>query len=201
MNLFAAIQAGGQSRRMGTDKAWLNLQGRPMIEHVLAAAQPLAQRLAIIISQTTLERDRYATLAKHWHAELLIDLYDQRGPLGGIATALRQCNADESALILACDMPFLSTDFLQLLATQHSALSTPHLTIPTDQTDRVQMLCGIYDRAGLPFAEQLLANNQLRVDGLCACLETLHLEWADYAHLPNAERLLLNCNTKADLPN
>ena len=206
MKLLAAIQAGGRSRRMGTDKAWLDVTGQPMIERVLAAAQPVAQRLALVISQTTLAQDRYAALADKWQAELLIDPHDQRGPLGGIATALQHCDADESALILACDMPFLTSDFLQLLIdhhsalrTLHSALRTPHLTIPEDQIRRPQMLCGIYDAACLPYAQQLLTENTLRVDGLCVLVETQRLRWADYAHLPEAKRLLLNCNAPDDL--
>ena len=207
MKLLAAIQAGGRSRRMGTDKAWLDLQGRPMIEHVLAAAQPVAQRLAIVISQTTPERERYVALAEKWQAELLIDPYDQRGPLGGIATALQQCADGESTLVLACDLPFLSTEFLRLLASHHSALRTSHsaldkashLTVPEDRTGRRQMLCGIYDAGCLPYAEQLLAENKLRVDGLCALVTTQTLRWADYAHLPDAEQLLLNCNAPDDL--
>jgi molybdopterin-guanine dinucleotide biosynthesis protein A len=200
MKLLAAIQAGGRSRRMGTDKAWLEVEGRPMIERVMAAAQPLAHRRAIVISKTTSAQDRYAALAQQWQADLLIDAYDYCGPLGGIATALRHCEEEESTLILACDLPFLTTEFLQLLCTQHSALGTPHLTIPEDRTQRPQMLCGIYDAGCLPFAEQLLAENKLRVDGLCALVSRQTLRREVYEYLADAEGLLLNCNTLDDLP-
>jgi molybdopterin-guanine dinucleotide biosynthesis protein A len=200
MKLLAAIQAGGQSRRMGTDKAWLAIHGQPMIERVLAAAQPVAQRLAIVISQTTPAPERYAALAARWQAALLIDLHDRRGPLGGIETALRACAAQESALILACDMPFLTTDFLRLLIAHHSTPDISQLTVATDHGGRPQMLCGIYGRSCLPCVEQMLADEVLRVDRLCAQVTTQQLAWADYAHLPEAERLLMNCNTKADLP-
>ncbi len=203
MKLLAAIQAGGRSRRMGSDKAWVEIDGRSMIERVLTVAQPLAQRLAIVISQTTLEQDRYVALAEKWHAELLIDPYDFCGPLGGIATALQHCEEEEeSALILACDLPFLTAEFLQLLGTSHSALRTPHsalLIIPEDHTGRPQMLCGLYDAACLPFAQKLLAEGKLRVDGLCSLVSVQMLRWTDYAHLADAERLLLNCNTPDDL--
>lgn len=196
MNLFAAIQAGGQSRRMGEDKAWLDVNGQPMIERVLVAAQPVAQRLALVISQTTREPERYTALAERWQAALLIDPHALRGPIGGIETALRACTMEESALILACDMPYLTTDFLRLLIAHH----TSGITVATDQAERQQMLCGIYDRTCLPLITQMLADDVLRVDRLCAQVSTRHLAWADYAHLPEAERLLLNCNTKEDLP-
>ncbi len=207
MKLLAAIQAGGRSRRMGTDKAWLDVAGMPMIERVLAAAQPIAHRLALVISQTTLEQDRYLALAAKWQADLLIDPYDHCGPLGGIATSLQHCTEEECSLILACDLPFLTIEFLQLLVSHHSALrtphsaldKTPHLTIPEDQTGRPQMLCGIYDADCFPYVEQLLGENKLRVDGLCRNVTTQSLRWTDYAHLADAEKLLLNCNTPNDV--
>lgn len=201
MKLLAAIQAGGQSRRMGEDKAWLGINGQPMIEHVLAAAQPLAERLAIVISQTTRAPERYAALAERWQAQLLIDPHDRRGPLGGIETALRVCATDECALVLACDMPYLTTEFILLLAERHASTSGTHITITADRDERRQMLCGIYERGCLPFVEQMLTANVLRVDRLCAQVATQQLHWKDYAHLPEAERLLLNCNSRADLPN
>ena len=49
--MIVAIQAGGRSSRMGQDKAWLTIDGRLMIEHVLAAAQTVAERLAIEIGR------------------------------------------------------------------------------------------------------------------------------------------------------
>ncbi len=61
------------------------------------------------------------------------------------------------------------------------------------------MLCGIYDASCLPYAEQLLAENKLRVDGLNALVATQTLCWANYAHLPDAKRLSLNCNAPNDL--
>lgn len=204
MKLLAAIQAGGRSTRMGTDKAWLELAGRPLIEHLLAAAQPLAQRLAIVISRDHPTADQYAQLAARYRAALLHDLHDQRGPLGGIHTALRHAQLDEKTLVLACDLPFLTTEFLgwlQDLDQQETALNRQHgLTTPVDEAGRVQLLAAFYSRpVCLPPVEQMLAADVLRLDRLCARVHTRRVEFAEYAHLPGAEKFLGNLNTPADL--
>src|SRR5215210_6020440 len=103
----AFIQAGGRSSRMGTDKAWVEINGQPLIEYVLAAAQPIVGSLSIIINAANSNADRYARLSEHWDARLLDDLHDHQGPLGGIHTALKNCDVGSAALILACDLPFL----------------------------------------------------------------------------------------------
>lgn len=199
MKLFAAIQAGGRSVRMGADKAWVELAGQPLIEAVLRAAHPLAQRLAIVISRDTPQQERYRQLAQRWKAELLHDPNDHCGPLGGIQTALLNCVATETTLILACDLPNITTEFLRLLQMHHTASATPSITIPLDQTGRRQMLAGFYEKTCQPAVELLLAEGKLRVDGLCAHVAVQAIEFSRYAHLPHAATLLTNLNTPEEL--
>src|SRR5262245_53536034 len=94
------IQAGGRSSRMGQDKAWLEIEGRPMIGRVIVAARPVVERLGIIINAANPQVERYERLAASCDAELIFDLYEHCGPLGGIHTALTNCAENESALIL-----------------------------------------------------------------------------------------------------
>lgn len=195
--MIAAIQAGGRSSRMGEDKAWLLLDGRPMIEHVLRAAQPVAKQLALVAHPANPNLARYAQLAARWNAELLNDLHDHRGPLGGIETVLRQCSEDETALILACDLPFLAEEFLQLLTQIHHA-GKGDLTVPLDETGRPQMLAAIYAANCLPPISTMLAANELKTRLLQERVSTREVSLAEYAHLPNARRLLLNVNTLED---
>jgi molybdenum cofactor guanylyltransferase len=199
MKFLAAIQAGGRSARMGVDKAWVTLAERPLIEYVLKAAQPFAQRLVVVISHEMPQQVLYEQLAAKWHAQLLFDPHDHCGPLGGIHTALSSCAADEIALILACDLPFITSEFLLLLALAHSTTTTPAITIPLDQTGRRQMLAGFYDQGCLPAVEQLLAGRKLRVDGLCGHVKVQEIDFSAYAHLSNAANLLNNLNTQEEL--
>ncbi len=182
---------------MGQDKSWLLLDGRPMIEHVLAAARTVAERLAVIIHPINLHLELYQDLAVRWNAEVLFDEHDYRGPLGGIETALRQCNENEAALILACDLPFLSAEFLQLLRQIHQT-ETCELTVPLDEAGRPQMLAAIYAASCLQPVQAMLAADELKARLLQERVSTRCVDFAEYAHLRNADCLLLNVNTPDD---
>src|SRR5262249_21350809 len=148
------IQAGGRSSRMKRDKAWLEIDGVTMIERVVAAAKPASGRLGIIVNAANPQVGRYERLAESCDARLILDLHEHLGPLGGIHTALAHCGAGESALILACDLPFITTEFLSFLCdvhqspNPHSPFLTPtDVTVPLDQSDRPQPLAAIYDQS------------------------------------------------------
>ncbi len=202
----AFIQAGGRSSRMGADKAWIEINGQPLIEHVLTAARLVAASLSIIISADNPNAERYRQLADERGAGLLLDLHDHQGPLGGIHTALKHCAANEAALILACDLPFITTEFLSLLCTIHqdhnpqSAIRNPQsITVPLDAEGRLQPLAAIYAQACLPAVEAQLAARQLRVDLLFNAVPTQQVAFSDFAHLPGAAQFFLNLNSPEDL--
>ncbi len=196
--MIAIIQAGGQSSRMGEDKAWIVINGRPMIEHVIAAAQKITTAIAVIINPANPDRKKYEALAESLSANLMHDLHDHRGPLGGIETGLQFCGAEKSALILACDLPFVSTEFLRLLQQIHQTENSL-LTVPLDQAGRPQMLAAIYSPACLPHVSDLLAGNELKARLLCQRVKTRLVDFSEYSYLPEAEKFLVNLNTPEEL--
>lgn len=194
------IQAGGRSSRMGVDKAWLEINGRPqrfMIEHVLAAAEPVAASLSIIINSANPNSERYRKLAEQWNAQLLDDLHDHQGPLGGIHTALEACRAGESALILACDLPFLTAEVLGFLCREHQHRAA-QVTVPFDVDGRLQPLAAIYDQSCLAVVKERLALRELKVDQLFGFVRTERISFQDFAHLPGASKFFFNINTMED---
>ncbi|HEX4949420.1 MAG TPA: molybdenum cofactor guanylyltransferase [Blastocatellia bacterium] len=195
--MIAAIQAGGRSSRMGEDKAWLTIDERPMIEHILQAAQEVARRLLIIIHPTNPNLTRYEELAMRWSADLVYDLHDHRGPLGGIETALRQSIVHEAVLVLACDLPFVTAAFLRLLQEIHQAKKCD-LTVPVDAMGWQQMLAAVYAADCLEPVAAMLAEEKLKVQELCARVRTRRVLFAEYAHLPQPARLLQNINTREE---
>jgi len=182
---------------MGEDKAWLTLGGRPMIEHVLAAAQPVVDRLAVVINASNPKAEAYRHLAARWDAEVLHDLHEHRGPLGGIHTALVNCGAGESALVLACDLPFLTSEFLAWLCQKHQS-GAAQATVPLDQSNRLQPLVAVYDRSCLPAIEEMLATDQLKVDRLYERITTQFIELGESDCPTTDERLFSNLNSPED---
>src|SRR6266508_1959081 len=199
--IWGFIQAGGRSSRMKLDKAWLEIDGVPMIERAVAAAKPAAGRLGIIVNAANLQIERYERLAESRDARLIFDLHEHLGPLGGIHTALTHCGAEESALILACDLPFITTEFLSYLCNVHqgenplvASRNPQSITDPLDQSNRPQPLAAIYDQSLEAVVSQMLAADELKVDLLHSRVPTRRVGFAEFSHLRDAQRFFINVN-------
>lgn len=182
---------------MGRDKAWLTFEGRALIECVLVAARPVVDRLVIVIDPTTQHREQYQDLCRRFNAEAIDDLRPRNGPLGGIETALTNCAGEEAALVLACDLPFLT---LPLLARLY-AESTDHpgeIIVPIDGNGRLQPLVAVYPATCLGTIRDQLAAGLRRVDRLFDCFPTRHLLFSGISSLAGSERVFTNINTPAD---
>ena len=191
---------------MKQDKAWLEVDGVPMIERVVAAAGGAAGRLGIIVNAANPQIERYEKLAESCDARVIFDLHEHLGPLGGIHTALAHCGAARSALVLACDLPFITTELLSFLCGVHQGenpqsaslqfgRNPQSITVPLDQSDRPQPLAAIYDQSLEATVGQMLAANELRVDLLYSRVSTRRVGYAEFAHLRDAERFFINVNT------
>jgi molybdenum cofactor guanylyltransferase len=181
---------------MGADKAWLILDaqdGRPMVERVIDAAQSITGHTAVVVSSGSARLDDYRALAARRQVELLFDRHAYRGPLGGIHTALA-AYPRQHVLALACDLPFLTPDFLKFLRDIHEREAND-VTVPVDAAGRTQMLVGLYSPACLAPVARMLDEDQLKVELLCARVKARRVTFAEYAHLPDAARLLVNLNT------
>lgn len=102
--LTVVIQAGGQSSRMGEDKALKPFQGRPLIQRVIERMKPIADETII----TTNQPAGYRFL----ELRLVPDLKPGRGALGGLYTAIASASHPLVA-VAACDMPFASPEFFE----------------------------------------------------------------------------------------
>ena len=102
--LSVVIQAGGQSSRMGEDKALKPFLGKPLIQRVSDRLNPIADELII----TTNRPEDYAFL----NHRLVPDLKPGRGALGGLYTAIASASHPLVA-VAACDMPFASPSFFE----------------------------------------------------------------------------------------
>src|SRR5579862_8087270 len=103
-SVAAFILAGGQSSRMGSDKAFLELAGKPLIVRALELAHEVVTDVRIVGDAKKFGR----------YAPVVEDVYSNRGPLGGIHAALAQ-SEKECNLMLAVDLPFVPAQFLKYL--------------------------------------------------------------------------------------
>jgi molybdopterin-guanine dinucleotide biosynthesis protein A len=151
--LSISIQAGGESRRMGQDKALMSFLGRPLIQRVVDRLASIADEILV----TTNTPDDYLFLG----LPLFRDLKPGRGALGGLHTALSSATCEVVAVV-ACDMPFASAALIEAagrLLVQEGA----DVVIP-DSGDGLEPLHAIYRREiCLPAIESAIGSNQWRL--------------------------------------
>lgn len=115
MNVAAVILAGGESRRMGRDKAWVEWGGVPLVQ--LAVEKVRAVGVEEIMVSGRAGQD-YSAL----RCPVLFDRTPGFGPLGGIEQGLHQCVAP-LLLVFAVDLPRMSVNFLRKLVERSNRLT------------------------------------------------------------------------------
>src|SRR3990170_1281179 len=136
--------AGGKSRRMGRDKAWLDLgDGRPIVQRVIDAMREVADDVFLVAND-----ERFATLG----LRVVPDRFPEGGALGGITTGVGAATHDR-VLVAACDMPFLRADIWRLLAQRSDGADA----VVPKVGDDLETLHALYTKACLPAMERALA--------------------------------------------
>ena len=181
----AAILVGGHSRRMGRDKARLEIGSSTLLERVIAAATPAVDELVLIARQA----GDYADFGLPVYADLHPDL----GPVGGLYTALKRSPAP-AVLLLPCDLPFITADFLRFLL---DCLGDHHAVVPRND-ESLQPLCSVYTRHCLPAIEAAIATNRLSIKALHRDIDTRILGPDEWRHLDPHRTLFANLNPPDD---
>lgn len=185
-DVTAFVLAGGQSTRMGREKAMLELGGRTLLERALQLALTVAAEAIVVGSRGEFER----------YGRLLEDVYPEHGPLGGIHAALWASPTDLN-LILAVDTPFLEARFLEFLVAQ-ARESGAVVTLPRT-ADGFHPLAAVYRRAFRETAERALAEGHNRIDALFAEVETRVLEEEELRRFAFTPAIFENLNTPEEL--
>jgi molybdopterin-guanine dinucleotide biosynthesis protein A len=182
--LQAFILAGGQSRRMGTDKSELRIQN-----------QTFTDRIAEILLQVA---DSVTLVGARQHNPGFLsapDVFPNWGALGGLHAALAACQS-EWAIVVACDLPFVTARLFNYLA----SLSTNHdAVVPLQPDGRPQPLAALYrvDPCRQRAAELIESGRRRPLD----LLELVNTRWVPFTELRNldqAEKFFVNINTPDD---
>lgn len=176
-----AILAGGAGSRMGGPKAGVELAGRPLIEHGLAAAR-LARLRPFVVAR---EDSELPPLRE----PVLVEPAGPRHPLSGIIAALE--HAEEPLVVLACDLPLVPAELLAELGRRRAPFGIP-------LAPRPQPLVARYSPGLLPRLRAGLA----REDPVTRVTEELggdRLRPAELRGYGDPERMFLNANSPADL--
>lgn len=174
-----AILVGGDSSRMGSDKALYEVDGSTMAQRVADAATAAGASELLVIGGT-------AARAKKLTGTWKKDLYPGDGPLGGVITALKASSHD-SVVVLSCDMPFITDAVITSLI---RGLADAQATV--GRTDRLNWLCAAWSKQEcLKTLESVWKRNERAVHRAAVLL--------DVAEVPVPAVAVRNINTPADL--
>ena len=189
IDFSVAIMAGGQSRRMGTDKAFVLLEGRPLIQHLLERVAGLGQRETFIVTN---QPEQYAPLG----LPLFPDVLPGKGSLGGIYTALHH-SASPYTLVLAVDQPLVVPDLLRHMI--GLCAGNAYDVIVPRREGYPQGLHAIYSRACLGPIRARLDADRLKVIGFYSEVRVYALDEPEYAPFDPHGLSWFNVNTPDDL--
>ncbi|RME98275.1 MAG: molybdenum cofactor guanylyltransferase [Chloroflexi bacterium] len=185
-SVSVAILAGGRSKRMGRDKAFLTVGGVPVIERVIARVRSLTDDLFI----STNNGEKY----RRFGLPTVPDVIPDKAALGGIYSAI--CAAKYAhVLVVACDMPFLNRPLLKHLI---RLAPTADVVTPRIHTTQPETLHAVYAKACLPAIEAKLAANRLRIIGFFDDVTVRYLEAPEISQFDPQFHSFLNMNTPDD---
>jgi molybdopterin-guanine dinucleotide biosynthesis protein A len=189
MSVSSIILAGGKNLRMGRNKAFELIGGKPLIERVVERLTPLSERLIIVSSWEQFE------LPFASGTEIVPDLWPHYGPLGGIYTGL-MASPSHYNIVVACDMPFLNTGLIQHMVDISGGYDA---VIPRLDNGMVEPLHAVYSRECLDEMKKHLESGQLKVYVLLQHLKVRYMERTESEKLDPQSLSFFNINQQSDL--
>ncbi|HEY1421546.1 MAG TPA: molybdenum cofactor guanylyltransferase [Candidatus Dormibacteraeota bacterium] len=180
MQASLLVLAGGESRRMGRPKAWLEVGDTYLVRYV-------AGRLAAEFTDVMVSFAEPEQLEQPVPYRIVFDRKSSAGPLAGMEAGLAAAR-EEVMFVLACDMPYVSLELAQAAV---AAARSCDAAIPRIG-GRPEPVCGAYRRTALPAIAAALDAHLLKAADLVERLDVTWLEDVD-------PRQLESLNTPEDL--
>lgn len=180
----AIILAGGDSQRMGRDKASLLLGGQTLLQHVIATMQPIFPHIIVSVRQPRPEINFPQVCDQHGNA----------GPLAGLVSGLSQV-ATPWAFAVACDMPFVEPAVIELLARHRSRYQA---VVPVVH-GHPQALAAFYAGSCLAAMRENLAAQDKSLRGVLKRLDVCYVSEAELLGADPQLRSFFDLDTPQDI--
>jgi len=180
------ILAGGRNTRIGTDKAFLEINGVRLIDRTITIFQEIFEEIIIVTNSPLSYIDKNVTI--------VTDIIENKGPLGGLYTGLF-FTSSQHAFACACDMPFLDGSFIKCM-TEHCA---DYDVVVPYSGDGLQPLHAIYSKKCLPATLNFLKRDKLKIIDLYKGLKIFTINEDTIDSFDGGRKMFFNVNTHADL--
>ena len=200
-NVEAFILVGGKSLRMGSNKALLEINGESLIQRTANLLTPLVKQITLVISAAQSSNPENTNPYSEFKLPTIIDRLPNAGPLGGITTALSTAQA-AWCVILACDMPFLTKEWLTFLlneiADSESDSSQQIQAIIPETIRGLEPLCAIYRSTCAPILAAALEQGVRKVTDAVSALNLKRITENEWRQFSPGGNLFGNLNTWQD---
>ena len=186
MRTSGVILSGGHSKRMGRSKATLPFGPQSLLSRVVECVRPAVDSV-LVVAAVGQEMPPLPPQTR-----VVYDEEFDRGPLGGLASALAAVGTDADAVfVTACDSPFVAPAFAKRL---FELLGDAAVCVP-DVGGRIHPLTTVYRTSILPVVRDQLANSRLRMIDLIALLPTRRVSYEELSVVDPHMQSLRNVNT------
>ncbi len=186
------VMAGGRSRRMGRDKAWLEIDGLPLVERVVRRLEGLAGEVLF----SAREPEPYAALCTRLTlpASVVLDRYSDAGPLAGLEAGLTAA-AHELVFAVATDMPFVNLALVRHLLSLIEGYDAVVPLTPHGDTPEPEPLHAVYRRTCLPAIRAQLDAGRRRVVSFFEDVQVRYVTPEEMRPFDPALQSFVNVNT------
>lgn len=189
--VFGFVQAGGESRRFGSDKALSVVGDQTMLSRTAELVLAVCGNVRIVAAE-----GKYSDAP----AKIVADRWPGQGPLGGILTALAETSTNSNRpvwnLIVGCDMPFLTRKWLEYLC-ERAAASDAEVVFPESQFGW-EPLCACWSTSALPELQSAFEGGVRKVTEGMKRIRREVLDESAWKRFDTGGRLFWNMNTPAD---
>jgi len=180
------ILSGGKNLRMGQNKAFIQIEGIPIIQRIVDLFRTLFEEIIIIAN----EREPYL----QFKAKIYGDLLPGAGALGGLYTGLFHSSFFYSFAV-ACDMPFLKRPVIEYLLGKVEGYD---VTIPRTE-DGYQPLHAAYSKNCIGPIERILGERKRKIVDLFPFVHVNVLQTNEILPIDSKMESFININSLADL--
>jgi molybdopterin-guanine dinucleotide biosynthesis protein A len=183
----AIILAGGKNKRIGRNKAFIQLStGETILQNAINILRPIFPEIIIVTNR----KEAY----QKFNVSVVEDLIKERGPLGGIFTGLCY-SLSKHNFVVACDMPFIQPDVIGLLLKESG---TYDVVIP-EVNGEVEPLFAVYSKNCIPVMFEHLQKQNLKIRQVLGKLQVKRIGAEEIERLDPEHLSFFNVNTEEDL--
>ena len=181
IDITGVILVGGKSRRMGQDKALLDLAGQPLIGRIIGVMQSCFKHLLLVGDQP----ERFTS----YNLPVVPDSYPGSS-LGGLYTGLHAA-ATERIFVTSCDIPFPNPELIRLICAEAEGYDA--IVPATD--GGLEPLFALYAKSCLPVMQTALEAGNFRITAVLQQLQIKTIAPEQLGQIDADGRALLNINT------